>query len=266
MFKLVTEKQFQCHKFHSTHSKEGLEEQYHLTANFPDGYERGEINKAIIPGMQSSSMSRTCDYCKETTEQTIRDSIVRLPEILLVQVNRYDDTGQRLQHDIEIEEYLTVSDCLRDYETMDSGDATYELYSIIFHHGRSIHCGHYTIAVKTPGRMWEFLNDDAEVQTKSTPKELTDSKGNTFLSDAYILAYRRLSSTEEIHSPVLISSSDSPDGPTRATSRESSPTDADGNSRMSDDAHYQQFRRWSGQPVRRPVRHRDGKQFESSGG
>ncbi|KAL4898421.1 hypothetical protein BDV59DRAFT_4087 [Aspergillus ambiguus] len=236
-FRIATNKHFHCWECRHIGKADVPDQQYFLVADIQanrqvphceEGHmvlvdapadpqaaaKRCVVDEAITPGSDTTAVDRKCAKCNVNTKQTIIDKIVQLPELLLVQVNRFSPIDQTKAHTpVAIEDRLQVSECLLDESTEDQGRA-YELYGVLFHHGDQAVEGHYTAAVRTPSGRWALLDDDRPVVFCDSLEDLKDAKAikndnDVFAKEAYILAYQRLplpTESEAASNPALAGS------------------------------------------------------------
>ncbi|KAF9887683.1 hypothetical protein FE257_009776 [Aspergillus nanangensis] len=93
---------------------------------------------------------------------------------------------------------MITSDTIRVDEAKALDTGIYNLYAIIFHKGTSVYYGHYTAAVRCPDGTWAVLNDDEPVQRASNLEGVKKIMGDSFSSDAYLVAYQRLEDTADM--------------------------------------------------------------------
>ena len=84
--------------------------------------------------------------------------LVRLPQVLVIRLNRALPNERRVDCSIEFDEELDVSDRLLQPESRSGHNAidysggncesTYRLYGVVFHEGRSVRSGHYIAYVR----------------------------------------------------------------------------------------------------------------------
>jgi ubiquitin C-terminal hydrolase len=86
----------------------------------------------------------------------------------VVYIEPFDLTGRRIRHSINATEQVTLL------------SRKYALYGIVYHHGVSIHSGHFTAAVRYSER-W-FRCDDGNIREVESPSS----------SEAYFLFYEAL--------------------------------------------------------------------------
>ena len=112
-----------------------------------------------------SAFNMRCEQCKVNSERdqegvhnkaTICYS--KLPEVLLVSVNRFDSagSGRKLSNNIHPSSICNLEE--------NGQETSYYLKSVIQHHGQTINAGHYTTALNMDGT-WLIVNDSKfEVQ------------------------------------------------------------------------------------------------------
>lgn len=103
--------------------------------------------------------------CKGTTARKF--SFVTLPQVLFVQLKRF------LTPEIKVQKQITYA------EKMNIGKKSYQLKSVISHHGDSLNAGHYTASVLGPDGRWYSAND----------KEILGPMAFGVENDAYMLVY-----------------------------------------------------------------------------
>lgn len=119
----------------------------------------------------------TCDDCGTKVDGTKVLTILRPPRVLIVQLKRFHDNGKdermiSFPEELDISPYVH-SDCQKDM-------LTYELSSIVTHHGSGVSTGHYTAFIRDHGGRWWDKND-----SRTTPATREDVLGQK----AYILFY-----------------------------------------------------------------------------
>ncbi len=99
--------------------------------------------------LQPSSEDGTtvfCDRCERRTEWWVQGRVVRVPNVLLVQVRRTARDGTVRRFPVQVEEHLTLPEL-----------PPLELSSVVYRDGASMDFGHYTCACRAPdGRFWFF--------------------------------------------------------------------------------------------------------------
>ncbi|TPX65479.1 hypothetical protein SpCBS45565_g05151 [Spizellomyces sp. 'palustris'] len=123
-----------------------------------------------------------CDRCKTLVDAQKRISIEVAPEVLTVQLKRFDVFG-RGKNNTKVE----FPECLDLTASMTSRQqrTRYQLYAMIAHHGSSPNHGHYTAFAKDPNGTWHYYDDE----------DVTQSKLESVLakkSQAYMLFYALL--------------------------------------------------------------------------
>lgn len=113
-----------------------------------------------------------CDKCKKENNQKKRLTLIKIPNILVITIKRYNNIFEKNNNPIEVSHSFTI----------DSNKL--ELYCIINHFGPNIYCGHYTCYIKyTKDQEWYHMNDN-EVE------KIDINKINT--SNIYMLFYKKL--------------------------------------------------------------------------
>ncbi|KAF4165580.1 hypothetical protein CNMCM6936_007723 [Aspergillus lentulus] len=161
----------------------------YLSANLPGSKTATPIEEAIISGMKSETLADCKTCATKQISHEIQTQIVYPSEILIVQVNRYKESGKP-KDEIEVQEELVIPDSLLDDSVKGQGKIGYELYAAIFHIGDDSKSGHYTAAVKGPSGRWVMTNDNRVTFTQTLEKSMSSPDAGK--ENAYILAYRRL--------------------------------------------------------------------------
>ncbi len=124
--------------------------------------------------LQPSSEDGTtvfCDRCERRTEWWVQGRVVRVPNVLLVQVRRTARDGTLRRFPVQVEEHLTLPEL-----------PPLELSSVVYRDGASMDFGHYTCACRAPdGRFWFF--DD--VRRPACVPEISGVKPRS----VYVLVY-----------------------------------------------------------------------------
>ena len=103
----------------------------------------------------------TCPSCNEKITSTVKNTIMELPKILMInlkrfEVNNFGFAGMKKQNLIIYPLELDLTDMMDDGNTY-----KYQLVSVNFHHGMTINHGHYISAVKLPNNEWHLFNDES---------------------------------------------------------------------------------------------------------
>ncbi|CAG8907331.1 unnamed protein product [Penicillium egyptiacum] len=134
----------------------------------------------------------TCPQCGG--KKTSRDQIGSFPELLLVQLNRTDKTGKKIDTHVYLSEQLNIETRFIDERWGNERKVVqYKLTSVVLHHGRDVTRGHYSIGVKGKGDEWSKAND----------RQILDwdpegPGGNpVHLATGYLFTYRRLPTNDQ---------------------------------------------------------------------
>ena len=117
--------------------------------------------------------------CKEEIEVQEKTKIIKLPEILIFTLERYQ--GEPNKVEIEPDDILEMSDYIDESLSVES--TKYELFAINIRFGSTIDFGHEICQVKREGK-WYEINDST----------FSDKK-NSHFDSSYGLFYRRIKST-----------------------------------------------------------------------
>ena len=121
-----------------------------------------------------------CSFCKKNSKILKTLEIVRLPQILILHLKRFQKKGLKyLKNNTPIDYPI---------ENLDLGQfsqqsGVYSLYSVVEHHG-SLNCGHYTSICKGSDLKWRLFDD-----------EIVKPATSIISSSAYILFYELISKT-----------------------------------------------------------------------
>lgn len=125
-----------------------------------------------------------CSKCKKKVRAQKQLTIYQAPNVLMLQLKRFDPFGRKIVKPVKYNEVLNLDP----YITKESPSSTkkniYNLYGVVLHYGNSIRSGHYTTIVKSSNGTWLSI-DDEEVITISKSKVLDA------MSEAYLLFYCR---------------------------------------------------------------------------
>lgn len=147
----------------------------------------------------SEDNAMTCGKCKKLSRFLTYSFICDAPDILIIQLKRFDSRSQKIKVPVK---YPAVLD-LNPYFVEDPFDATmknwtswskkeepyvYDLFGVISHQGGSSSSGHYYSRVKRRGEWW-YCND--EMVAKISRKAVADPE------NAYVLFYRLRESESE---------------------------------------------------------------------
>jgi ubiquitin C-terminal hydrolase len=131
-----------------------------------DAFLAGEsiVSPCTYEGCSSSSSSSSC-----SKKYTVVDG----PQILILQLKRVDDDGNKNCKHYAFEATIEFNDC------------TYELFAVIMHAG-VMNSGHYTTIANASNKWWDCDDMSAKITESKFPGELTSS-----LKNASILFYSR---------------------------------------------------------------------------
>ena len=122
-----------------------------------------------------------CEKCKKHTKAAKRYTIETPPEVLIIQLKRYDMYGNKLKHKVEFPPVFS----LQQYMSSSNGDEFYKLYGVVSHIGNHIRAGHYISYISHPSSQsidWYSIDDE---DVKSVTWSDVDSV------QAYLLFYTK---------------------------------------------------------------------------
>uniref|UniRef100_A0A914H9X3 Ubiquitin carboxyl-terminal hydrolase n=1 Tax=Globodera rostochiensis TaxID=31243 RepID=A0A914H9X3_GLORO len=148
-----------------------------------------------------------CDQCGESGSVTRSSRFTQLPEVLIIQLNRYvfssNGNLRKLQNAINYPRVLSNEELQRDVD----GVADYELCAVMIHEGKSTNSGHYYDIIRDPviGR-WFTYNDEKVTVKRSAPgysgKLTHKPHASADVTGCYALIYRRVGS--DLRGPVQL--------------------------------------------------------------
>lgn len=134
-----------------------------------------------------------CERCGG--KRTVREEIGSFPEILLVHLNRTDDSGKKIGTHVYLSEQLNIETRFIDERWGNERKVIqYKLSSVVMHLGDTVSTGHYTIGVKGKGDTWSRASDTLVVDWN--PEE--PGGHPCHLDTGYLFAYRRLPTDDPV--------------------------------------------------------------------
>jgi ubiquitin C-terminal hydrolase len=135
-----------------------------------------------------------CSTCSTLTDGSLVYKLISLPEILICQLNRFEDVGsgiQKLNDYFEFPIELTIIDEGCDSKCPKDG-REYDLFGVVVHSG-FLNGGHYWVFEKLEDGRWRKFNDsevtEVDINKDRTKKEMFgDRTSNT---SGYILIYSK---------------------------------------------------------------------------
>ncbi len=119
---------------------------------------------------------RPCKRCKKNTEATKEVTFCRLPQYLIININRFNDTHGTLSKNKKNIQFPLENLEMKCFSGIPSDVVKYKINSIILHHGNDISYGHYTTIISRKNK-WYHINDE-DVQEINNPLSET---GNTYI-------------------------------------------------------------------------------------
>ncbi|KAI8796367.1 ubiquitin carboxyl-terminal hydrolase 36 isoform X1 [Biomphalaria glabrata] len=141
------------------------------------------LAKFVKPETLEQDNAYKCPKCKHKVKAQKRFSIQKAPNILTLQLNRFDfhrHLSGKINRFIKYPEKIN----LRSFMSQKQGEPIlYHLYGVLVHSGHSSEHGHYYSYVKSPTKTWYCMNDSIVHQA---------AYNNVFNADAYVLFYARI--------------------------------------------------------------------------
>lgn len=107
----------------------------------------------------------SCNHCQERTSATKKLSILKFPNVLSIQLKRFEHSNQsmKLEKFVSFPFYIDMNPYSTSFQTTGEIDPAlnYELFSVVCHIG-TVNTGHYIVCIKdSQGKWWKF--DDSIV-------------------------------------------------------------------------------------------------------
>ncbi|XP_050394130.1 ubiquitin carboxyl-terminal hydrolase 36 [Patella vulgata] len=137
------------------------------------------FEKYVQPETLDNENAYMCPRCKHKVPAHKRFSIHKAPNVLTVQLKRFDYNRMmgKISRHIQFPGKLN----LRPYMSIRQGDAVnYQLYGVLVHSGYHCNSGHYYCFVKSASQVWYCMNDSMVEQVGA---------GRVFNAEAYLLFY-----------------------------------------------------------------------------
>uniref|UniRef100_A0ACD5U4U3 Uncharacterized protein n=1 Tax=Avena sativa TaxID=4498 RepID=A0ACD5U4U3_AVESA len=120
-----------------------------------------------------------CDGCKSRVDMEKRLKVERAPEVLVIQLKRFENLGSSISKIREMVKYQLELDLSPFMSSADTDPQNYDLYGVVEHLGDSSK-GHYVCYIRSSETDWYLFNDDKVM--KLSEEGVLDSK-------AYLLFY-----------------------------------------------------------------------------
>jgi len=141
--------------------------------------------------LQNDNMYQ-CERCKRKVNATKQMSIAQAPQILTLQLKRFDMMSMsmfsnKLKHKIDYQQVLDISEFMS--AEHNCKEMKYELYGVLVHSGFSCNSGHYYSYCKNPKGKWHCYND-SNVSQSSIHQVLNQD-------EAYLLFYNKITVSDQ---------------------------------------------------------------------
>ncbi|XP_020630416.1 ubiquitin carboxyl-terminal hydrolase 12-like isoform X2 [Orbicella faveolata] len=132
-----------------------------------------------------------CNRCKEYTICKVWSAIVEKPQLLIIQLMRFHNGGEKLNREIQVSQEMDISSVC---SIQPGRDPCYRLVAAVLHHGGTSRSGHYTALVKVHG-CWHLF-DDEKIST------LNNGQVKAKLEQSgYLLFYEEKKEEQELKTP-----------------------------------------------------------------
>jgi ubiquitin C-terminal hydrolase len=161
-----------------------------------DDHAEGSLSLPIKPRIKNGDVSSycesyftevvegyRCDKCTDTSKKWRKQAIVYSPDILLVQLKRFDWEGTKDGAAIGVNALLDLN---RFRDTKNQEPSKYELTAVIKHSGNASFSGHYIAFALGPDGRWTMFND-----SQASASSLTEARG-IYKGHPYLLFYQRI--------------------------------------------------------------------------
>ncbi|KAJ5984385.1 hypothetical protein N7481_006484 [Penicillium waksmanii] len=145
------------------------------------------VEEAILAHLDMQTLAGSCRKCK--CKQMQKEYISKPSEMFVVQLNRNEEDGTKIDKAIDFEGHVKIKGEYFDprIESASNQNITYELTSVILHSGSSADQGHYTIIVRGRTNKWTLIDDETATPISiSTFCRLPQTQ-----KDAYLFVYTR---------------------------------------------------------------------------
>lgn len=184
---LLLDSSIQCDKCGHSSKTEGNRER-HLSIPIKPKVQGGKLTDLIRRYMDEVVSDYRCEKatCKHVSDKHRVQQITSAPDVLLIQLKRFDWTGRKDAGKVNYDIGLN----LNEYRSKKcTTNLTYELHAVVSHYGTS-GMGHYTTIARGPDDIWHKFDDD--LVTKVTCQEAKNP-----VMTPYLLFYHRVEKETE---------------------------------------------------------------------
>ncbi|CEG41380.1 ubiquitin-specific protease [Plasmopara halstedii] len=103
-----------------------------------------------------------CSQCGQRSRAEKGLSIAKCPNVLMIQLKRFDVMSGKIKRHIEFPQMLDIAIGMsKNCDDLHRKRTKYELHAVLVHAGYSTDCGHYFAFVKGSSGQWYEMNDDS---------------------------------------------------------------------------------------------------------
>jgi ubiquitin C-terminal hydrolase len=145
---------------------------------------KGDLQKYLHKYFSYSVEGYKCDGCKDTAPKQRSHWIAHSPDVLCIQLKRFDPLGRKDKHPIP----FTSSLDLNPFRTCNNKtNSTYELCAVVSHLGGTSG-GHYRCIAKGEDNSWRTFDDAKMIRAKQS-QALDPGNGKSWTP--YLLFFQR---------------------------------------------------------------------------
>ena len=123
----------------------------------------------------------TCESCKKKSKAKVRHMLVKLPQILVFHIKRFNSNFRKIEKNTAYGATLDMAPfCLPNMDPSLRGSSNYKLFAMTVHHG-TLGGGHYVAYAQREDNKWYNFNDE-------TYRVIKDA--DALKQQAYLLFYR----------------------------------------------------------------------------
>ena len=152
------------------------------------------LERFVHPDHLEGKNAYKCANCKNAVQAQKRFSVHRAPNILTLQLKRFQFGGSIFGGSGKMTKHVAFPTKLdlRPYMSVSKGEPVhYNLYAVICHSGYSCNSGHYFAYVCAPNKVWYIMNDSQVNQCQI---------GRVMSAEAYMLFYLKATQSHTIPS------------------------------------------------------------------
>jgi ubiquitin C-terminal hydrolase len=153
---------------------------------------KGDLSNYLDKYMSYSVTDYKCEKCKDTAEKQRTRQISHSPDVVVVQLKRFDPLGRKDNHPIPFSSTLDLTS----YRTASNKiSSKYELSAVVSHLGGT-NGGHYRCIAKGEDKCWNIFDDLRKIGAKES-QALDPGNGKSWTP--YLLFFQRKRKVKSSH-------------------------------------------------------------------